>query len=662
MAHADYEQIPNYFLQARSGGTPIKWCDYPYPGHLASLHQRPHLGHERKTQDKNVLQHIHSGCMGGGVKDHAYAASRYCTDLASSSGLTPNIDYADDYVAYPPGPILNVPDLENNQVLLPTHTSLSEDNIKSDNDDIESCNTLSDGLSLEEIIHNQTAQKDIEQNLASSANHINGYKRPIKHSLIDEENGIFKRKKLINDIDLISFVVGKPLKQIITSGPKTLKLIEDEICSGSQNASFLVTDLAKVYCQFLEWSQQLPMVEPFYAVKCNPDPAIVRLLAALGCAFDCATMGEIELVLHGLGSDLSLGSKNAPKSVVYANPAKMDHMLRYAVENGVRMTVFDGVDELYKIAKLPEPHRSNVELLLRLTTDDRASICRFSKKFGCPVSESEELLVVAKKLGLCVAGVSFHVGSGCGDVAAYTKALEDASFVFETADRLGMKPMYIVDIGGGFPGDDITDDSESQNLADQMTQSLAKMPTFREIAKAVRDSLVSFTEKFSSSRSLRYIAEPGRFFVASSTTIVTKVYSRKGGSNAYQALYVDDGVYGSFNNVVYDHANPVPKRLALPGKLQKPASLLDSDGDDLVNSKANQAKLESFLDGKKIPTAVFGPTCDGLDQMCALESTSLERCEVGDWLYWESQGAYTHTASFVFNGYTHIPPKVYCFN
>ena len=118
---------------------------------------------------------------------------------------------------------------------------------------------------------------------------------------------------------------------------------------------------------------------------------------------------------------------------------------------------------------------------------------------------------------------------------------------------------------------------------------------------------------------------------------MTKIYSRKGGANAYQALYVDDGVYGSFNTVVYDHAHPVPQRLhSLMGKPT-------DDGD------------------VPIPSAVFGPTCDGLDQMCALDTTMLPRCQVGEWLFWENQGAYTHTASFVFNGYTHLPQKTYCY-
>ena len=57
-----------------------------------------------------------------------------------------------------------------------------------------------------------------------------------------------------------------------------------------------------------------------------------------------------------------------------------------------------------------------------------------------------------------------------------------------------------------------------------------------------------------------------------------------------------------------------------------------------------------------VPTAVFGPTCDGLDQLCEAERCSLpRRLDVGDWLLWECMGAYTHTASFDFNGYAHKP-------
>jgi len=418
--------------------------------------------------------------------------------------------------------------------------------------------------------------------------------------------------------------------------------IDSRISAGLEKASFLVTNLATIVAQLKQWRDELPMVEPFYAVKCNPDPVIVKLLASMGCNFDCATMGEIDLVLNGLGDDLNFSRRGkASSSIVYANPAKMEHMLEFAMKNNVRMTVFDGEDELYKIASIEGCEK--FQLLLRLTTDDKASVCRFSKKFGCPVAEAPKLLQVAQTLGLNVAGVSFHVGSGCGDSDAYTTALKHARCVFDEAERLGMPPMHIVDLGGGFPGDTGGYGGEG-------------MPTFQNLAAAIRNGIASFTGPQGVKQKIRFIAEPGRYFVSASTTICTKIYSRKGGNNNYQALYVDDGVYGSFNNVVYDHATPLPLQLSsVVAADKKRCGCSPSSADPEVNVIA-LTKVED-----PIPTAVFGPTCDGLDQMCSLESTLLPRCQVGEWLIWENQGAYTHTASFVFNGYTHIPTKTYCY-
>lgn len=80
------------------------------------------------------------------------------------------------------------------------------------------------------------------------------------------------------------------------------------------------------------------MVEPFYAMKCNPDPVIVRLLATLGCGFDCATMGELNFVLKEMGSELNFGDRNlASSKMIYANPAKFQDHLEYASANKVRM-------------------------------------------------------------------------------------------------------------------------------------------------------------------------------------------------------------------------------------------------------------------------------------------------------------------------------------
>jgi len=57
--------------------------------------------------------------------------------------------------------------------------------------------------------------------------------------------------------------------------------------------AFFVADLSQVYRQHQRWKLCLPEIQPFYAVKCNPDPYVLRLLAALGTGFDCASIGEI---------------------------------------------------------------------------------------------------------------------------------------------------------------------------------------------------------------------------------------------------------------------------------------------------------------------------------------------------------------------------------
>lgn len=70
-------------------------------------------------------------------------------------------------------------------------------------------------------------------------------------------------------------------------------------------------------------------------------------------------------------------------------------------------------------------------LVLRIATDDSKAVCRLSVKFGAPLKACRGLLEQAKKLGLDVIGVSFHVGSGCTDPETYTQAIADARCVFD---------------------------------------------------------------------------------------------------------------------------------------------------------------------------------------------------------------------------------------
>jgi ornithine decarboxylase len=159
-------------------------------------------------------------------------------------------------------------------------------------------------------------------------------------------------------------------------------------------------------------------------------------MAKLGTGFDCASQAEIELVL-GLGVD--------PSRIIYAQPCKTKSYIRYAAKEGVKLMTFDNADELYKIKALfPE-----AELVLRIMTDDSASLCRLSAKFGASLDNTDKLLSMAKALDLNVVGVSFHVGSGASDPESFVKAVRDARNVFDHAAAKGFD-LKLLDVGGGF--------------------------------------------------------------------------------------------------------------------------------------------------------------------------------------------------------------------
>lgn len=232
------------------------------------------------------------------------------------------------------------------------------------------------------------------------------------------------------------------------------------------------------------------------------------------------------------------------------------------------------------------------------------------KKFGCdPLTEAPKLLKFARTLDLNVMGISFHVGSGCRDYPIYYKAIGICKNLFEEAEALGFT-MTLLDIGGGFPGDN---DKNIDDVSLLVNQGLE----------------CHFADKV-----VRVIAEPGRFYVASAFTLVTNIQSKK---NIYDATsgdvnhimyYINDGVYGSFNCLLYDH------QVVKPILLQKP---LDEN--------------------KKFQSTVWGPTCDALDQL--LVDIPLPDINIGDFLVFENMGAYTIPVASPFNGFP--LPKVFCF-
>ena len=310
---------------------------------------------------------------------------------------------------------------------------------------------------------------------------------------------------------------------------------------------------------------------------------------------------------------LAIGAE--PQRIIYAQPCKTNSYVRFVKSVGVKQMTFDNADELYKIAKLfPE-----AELFLRITTDDTSSLCRLSMKFGAAMDTTDSLLALARTLGLNVVGVSFHVGSGASDPMAFFQAVRDADIVFQQAREYGFT-LRTLDVGGGFCGD-----------------------TFEDMAAVLSGALDEF---FPAGGNVDIIAEPGRYYVSSAFTIACNIIARRTiedprlDGKGYM-VYVNDGVYGNFSSIMFDHQNPVAKILRAGGK-----------------TMYNMTAANPCPAGEGVEYSIWGPTCDGIDRIS--ESIRFDSIlDVGDWLYFEDMGAYTKCSATQFNGFSNSHEVVY---
>lgn len=382
----------------------------------------------------------------------------------------------------------------------------------------------------------------------------------------------------------------------IVDGPINVPAIIDQLTNELPTEEpFYVMNIDDIVRKHQTWIEKMPRVVPHYAVKCNDTEVVCATLAALGASFDCASKGEIAKIL-------ALGV--SPDRIIFANPMKPSSHLRYANANNVKTMTFDSEIELHKVRKFCP----DAKLVLRIRCEAEKAQCPLGKKFGCdPVEEAPQLIKAARSLNLDVIGISFHVGSGCSDFPIYYKAISFARDLFDYAKQLGYE-FNLLDIGGGFPGDHGT--------------------SIDEVSLIVNTAL----DKFFPDKSVRVISEPGRYYVASAFTLITNVQSKRTclnpvtGTVDRMMYYLNDGVYASFNCILYDHQVPKLRLIGQQG-------------------------------GKTYKSTIWGPSCDALDQIA--ETIILPELQIDDWVVFDDMGAYTIPVASPFNGFP--LPKVFCY-
>ena len=284
----------------------------------------------------------------------------------------------------------------------------------------------------------------------------------------------------------------------------------------AHGSPLLVLDRCTVRSQYQALRSALPGLRLYYAVKALPFSGLLRLLADLGCDFDLASPGEIELM-----RELQIPARRT----IFTHPIKHDTDIRTALRFGCTTFVVDNTDELLKF----RPYRHRVGLLLRLSFRSQAAVVDLSKKFGCNVNEASELLTLGAKLGIHFKGLCFHVGSQCHDAQRQVEAINACNTIIRQHHDLGAAPISILDMGGGFP---IAYDDQEVDIA--------------AYCAPIRNALSHLPGH------VNVIAEPGRFIAGPAMTCIATVVGKahRDGLNWY---YLDEGVYGSFSGQIYDH-------------------------------------------------------------------------------------------------------------
>ena len=319
----------------------------------------------------------------------------------------------------------------------------------------------------------------------------------------------------------------------------TTERIIDFLNTRRPDGPCLVVDLDVVRDNFSTFKRAMPSSAIYYAVKANPAPEILRLLAAMGSNFDAASVTEIEMALEAGAT---------PQRISFGNTIKKERDVARAFALGVKMFAVDCAEEVEKIARAAPGSR----VFCRVLTDGEGAEWPLSRKFGCVPAMAADVLRHAYALGLEPYGVSFHVGSQQTDVHAWDRALGDARGVFETlaADGIVLK---MVNLGGGFP-----------------SRYLKDIPS----AEAYGEAIFCALSKHFGNRIPETIIEPGRAMVGNAGVIKTEVVliSKKSKDDAIRWVYLDIGKFGGLAETM-DEAIRYPIRTSRDGDAFEPCVL-----------------------------------------------------------------------------------------
>ena len=313
-----------------------------------------------------------------------------------------------------------------------------------------------------------------------------------------------------------------------------------------------------------------------YAVKSNPNIAILNVMAKLGSGFDIVSQGELERVLAAGGD---------PAKVVFSGVAKSEPEITRALEVGIRCFNVESEAELLRVNEVAGRLGKTAPISLRVNPDVDAHTHPYistglkENKFGVSVEQAREVYKLAATLpNIKIVGMDCHIGSQLTELQPFLDAVDRLIVLMEQLKQDGIALKHL-DLGGG--------------LGVTYTDETPPHPT--EYAKALWEKLNAFSE-------LEIIVEPGRAITANSGILVTKVEYLKSNESRNFAI-VDAGMndmirpalYQAYMNIleidrtlareekIYDVVGPICETSDFLGKQRK---LAIAQGDYLAQRSA----------------------------------------------------------------------------
>jgi len=323
-----------------------------------------------------------------------------------------------------------------------------------------------------------------------------------------------------------------------------------------------------------------------YACKANSNLAILRILEHEGSCIDAVSLGEV---------DTCIRAGFAPNRILYTGVAVSNRELKALVARGVMINI-DSISEMRRLANIATGMEVSIRINPAVGSGHHEKVVTGAKgtKFGVPKDQVLSAFSEAVELGLLPVGIHAHTGSGGLATRPFMEVTQVlVAFANEIEEGLGIS-LNFLDIGGGLgiPYRPEENELDIETLAGEITSIVKE-----------NSSIGTF------------VLEPGRFIVADSTVLLTRVHDLKEAGDR-RFLGVDAGFNTLIRPAFYDSYHHV----ALANKFSRPGEM-EYD--------------------------VVGPICETGDRLA--KGRMLPRAEEGDLVAVYDAGAYGFVMSSQYN-------------